>query len=176
MTYRFLISLVVALMSGSLLAACAGVQGEPMGARYEIEKRFQRPVGADTLGVRVSDGLMTGSLSQEQVKQLSTFLAHVLRESRRFEMVVDLTDHAKDDGIEMIVNVNVTEFRVASEQERSQGIRSQLIGEVTLTDWQKSNRGLARVEADGVNLEVVGKIQPPDTVRSFAGAILELLQ
>lgn len=176
MTSRSVRLLVVALVTGGLLGGCASFQGEPLGAHYEIEERFRRMNDEDQIGVLVSNGLKTGSLSQDQVKRLSDFLTNLLRESGQFREVLDFTGNPDFGGVDLVVNVSVTKFQVASEQERSQGVRSHLQGEIKVTDPQKENRGSAMVRADGMRLEVVGKNRPPDTVRFFAGAIAELLQ
>jgi hypothetical protein len=167
---------IVAVVTSSLLVACAGVKGDPLGGRYHIEKRFERPIDADTLGIHVSSGLTTGSLSDEQLEQLATFLTHLLRDSKQFGAVFNLAGEEQNYSVDMILNVSVTEFRNASEQDRAEGVRSRLVGELSLLDREKNNRGLARVEADGFHLVLVGKIRPPDTVKYFAVAILELLQ
>lgn len=176
MISRFVHPFALAILAGSVFAGCTAMNGEPLDGRYAIEKRFVRPIGADTLGVRLSDGLENASLSQAQIKKLSSLLSDVLRDSRRFGMVIDLTEETKDGGLDMVLDVSVTEFQAATEQQRSQGVRSKLMGQVSLFDEQNNNHGIAMVEATGMRLEVVGKNQPPDTVRFFASAILELLQ
>jgi hypothetical protein len=177
MTHRpYRLFVFVLAIAGLLGAGCAGVQGEPLGAHYEIEQRFVRAINEDHIGVRVSSGLEGGSLSSAQTGQLAKFFAHALRDSGRFGSVIDLMDRADDSGQDVVVHVRVTKFQVASEQERSQGIRSHLEGEFTLTDRESANRGAAMIRADGMRLEVVGKTRPPDTVKLFSAALLELLR
>jgi hypothetical protein len=175
MTSRSVSLFVAVLMSGALLSACAGPQGEPFGSRHEIEQRFRRPFGSNVLGLRVSDALKSGSLSSEQVEQISLRLAKMLGESGQFEGVIDLTGQADDGGVNMILNVSVTEFHDASEQEISQGVRSRLVGHVTLVDGRKDNRGAAMVEADGRRLDVTGNRSMPDTLKFFAAELLQLV-
>jgi hypothetical protein len=174
MTSRSMISVVVSLVAASLLVACAGMQGPPGGAKTEVLERFLRPVGADQLGIRIVDGLTTGSMSPKEIERVGEMLGKMLRASGRFDAVIN--HMTEDDDLEMVLNVSVTEFVVATEQQRTQGIRSKMVAKVDLLDQQKRNRGSAIVRSVGKHLDVVEHMRTPDTIVFFGEALLQLLE
>lgn len=176
MTFRSGGLLVLAFVMVGLFGGCAGMnKGEPSVARYEIQERFRISTWEDRFGVRVTDGTQGKTLSKAQVDRISKFLANTLQETGQFGLILDLNSDPDIRDAQLVINVKVTTFEVASEQELSQGKKSLLYGEVLVTDSREENRGTAMVWADGMNLKVVGENLPPDTIRLFAGAIADLL-
>jgi hypothetical protein len=176
MTSRSMISVVVSLVAASLLVACAGMQGPPGGAKTEVLERFRKPVGADQLGIRIVDGQTTSSMSPKEIERVGEMLGKMLRASGRFDAVINHMSEDSDGDLEMVLNVSVTEFVVATEQQRTQGIRSKMVAKVDLLDQQKRNRGSAIVQSVGKHLDVVEHMRTPDTIVFFGEALLQLLE
>ncbi|MGI9591686.1 MAG: hypothetical protein ACR2P8_09985 [Myxococcota bacterium] len=161
------------------LSACStsGTAPEPAAtSRYEILSSFRGRAGQDDVGVRVESHLAEGSLSDEQLKKLSAFIANSLRESGHFGVVLDLTSGLHQASGEVLLDVHVTNFQVASEADRKAGRVSHLDGTIQVTGTNGTNLGSAKIWASGYRLELAGKTRPPDTVVQFASTIVELMQ
>jgi hypothetical protein len=168
------LALAIALCA---LGACSTLgTGSPVTSRYELLSSFKGRAGPDDVGVRVESHLTEGSLSDEQLKKLSAFIAGILRESGDFGMVLDLTSGADRAPGQVLLDVHVTNFQVVTEADRKAGGTSHLDGTIQVTGVNETNLGSARIWASGYRLELAGKTRPPDTVVQFGGTIVELMQ
>jgi len=168
--------LALAIALCALSACSTSGRAPPETARYEILSSFRGRGGQDDVGVRVESHLTEGSLSDEQLKTLSAFIAGSLRESGDFGMVLDLTSGADRASGQVLLDVQVTNFQVASAADRKAGGASHLDGTIQVTGTNETNLGSARIWASGYRLDLAGKTKPPDTVVQFAGTIVELMQ
>ena len=175
-----LCSIVAFLAASPILTACqsSGGGGVVPNARYRITEPFKDSLSADLIGLRVRSDLATGSLSAEQISQLSTFLSVLLDRSGQYLAVIDLTSSKNTRAVLRIVDVGVTEFLPASQQQLAAGQPSKLsdVIWVTRTEGTRGSAGAASIWATGHRLKVVGKTEPPDTVKEFAEAIRELVK
>ena len=71
--------------------------------------------------MRVESHLAEGRLSDEQLKKLSAFISGLLRDSGHFGVVLDLTPGVRPASGEALLDVQVTNFQVASEADRKAG-------------------------------------------------------
>jgi hypothetical protein len=176
MTARSFVPIFVALLGAVLLAGCSGMKGQPLGGHYELEGNFRRLAEEDRFGVRVSADLESGTMSDEQVEALSTFISNLLRESRPGGVVLDLTSYeSQSKSVDLVLDIVVTKFAPADAQARSQGIRSHLAGRLTMLDTANEPRGAALIRADGFRLDVLKETKAPDTVVYFTNVIVDLI-
>lgn len=153
-------------------------RGVTAEGRYEEIQPFQRILGANELGLRVHSGLASGSLSDQQIKQLSTFLSDLLDESGAYDLVLDLTYSNDTSSVELLLDLVITDFHRATQQELAAGKPSRLTGNLTIkqTDGLQRTVGVATIWATGVRLDLVGNTEAPDTVIEFADVIRDIMQ
>lgn len=149
----------------------------PSNAHYQLSDDFRRP-RENRLGLHVrSDLAAGGTLSAQQDALLGSFLSGLLFETGRYGNVVHLASLDSERPVEVIVEVVVSEFHVASAEELAAFEPSRLGGTISLRRTQGAGNALgsARIWATGANLELEGRTSAPDTVRAFAKAMAEII-
>ena len=163
------------VLAAAVGLACAQVGVSP-SARYKVTKRFRdRLPGLKVLGIEVKSALPNGSISDAELEKLSGFFATDLRQVR-YLPVVNITAGGSETDADMILTIDITMLKAASQQERQKRIASHLRGNISLRSRTTDRElGAATIWAKGSGLNLKPNYVPA-TVRTFTKAIADVMK